>query len=213
MDLSAFYDEDDFDDILGRSSTAKSKSRKSSSRNTTAAPREGTAGGQVENFQDIPAGKPEAPPGTIHESELAALLGISRQAVGEKVRSGILTRTARATFAYPEAVTAYCAHLREHAGRAGRPSTGSDELKAERTRLAKEQADATALKNAQLRSELVPVTDTLREWQAVLRDIRAAMLAVPSRYAASQPHLTPHDVEALTLEIKRALEGLADGND
>lgn len=156
---------------------------------------------------------PARPGGTIHESELAALLGITRQAVAEKVRSGIIKRVSRATFAYPDAVRDYCAHLREHAGRAGRPSAaGGDEYKVERTRLAREQADATALKNAQLRGELVPVADTLREWQAILRDIRAAMLAVPSQFASTQPHLTVHDIAALTDEIKRALEGLADGN-
>jgi phage terminase Nu1 subunit (DNA packaging protein) len=52
-----------------------------------------------------------------------------------------------------------------------------------------------------------------REWQSVLRDVRAAVLAVPSRYGATMPHLGPNDIAALDREIRGALEGLADGSD
>lgn len=156
---------------------------------------------------------PQTWPAQIKTAALAGLLGITATRVQTLAKDGILIRADRGHFDFEESVRRYCANLREHAGRAGRPSLGGDELKQERTRLAKEQADATALKNAQLRGELAPVADTLREWQAVLRDVRAAMLAVPSRYASTQPHLTPHDIAALTDEIKRSLEGLADGND
>ena len=155
---------------------------------------------------------PEGLPAQIKEAALAGLLGISSARVRTLARDGILVRVSPGTFDFSQSLRNYLARLRESAERAGRPSTG-DELKQERTRLAREQADATALKNAALRGELVSRADTLREWQTVLRDVRAAMLAVPSRHAASQPHLTPHDIESLTTEIKRALEGLADGTD
>ncbi|WP_294929256.1 terminase small subunit [uncultured Paracoccus sp.] len=196
MDLSAFDDLNEFDDLLGGGGDSAVRA--------ALAPDDPLP----------PASGQHSQPQTIHESDLAALLGITRQAVGEKVRSGILKRTGRALYIYPEAVRDYCAHLREHAGRAGRPSATGDslELKAEKLRLTKAQADAQETKVAKERGELVPVADTLREWQAVLRDIRAAMLAVPSQFASTQPHLTVHDIEALTLENKRALEGLADGN-
>ncbi|RWR12051.1 terminase small subunit [Paenirhodobacter populi] len=175
----------------------------------------------MDDFDDLLGGTvtaqrsalPDALPAQIKEAALADLLGVGTSRIRTLARDGILPKTGRGEFDTVACVKRYCARLRESAERAGRPSSGGDELKTERTRLAKEQADATALKNAQLRGELAPVAETLREWQAVLRDVRAAMLAVPSRYAASQPHLTPHDVEALTIEIKRALEGLADGND
>ena len=202
---------DDNDDLLGRDEpsppkvASNAKSRKTSPRNDAAEPREGTTDGRVETFRGIPA--------ETDEAALASLLGITSNRVRILARDGVIIRSGRGKFDTAQSLNRYIARLRESAARAGRPSTGGDELKAERTRLAKEQADATALKNAQLRGELAPVADTLREWQEVLRDVRAAMLAVPSRFAASQPHLTPHDVEALALEIKRALEGLADGND
>lgn len=177
MNLSAFDDLDDFDDILGRGDSTL----------------------------------PETPR-TIHESNLAALLGISRQTVGEKVRSGVLHRVGRATFSYPEAVTAYCGHLREHASRAGRPSIGGDELKAEKLRLTRAQADAQEAKITRERGELVPADAVSREWAGILRDLRNALLAVPSRCGAGLPHLTSTDIATLDREIRLALEGVAHGN-
>lgn len=151
-------------------------------------------------------------PDVIHESELADLLGITANRVRTLTRDGVLKRCDRARYSRREAVRAYCRHLREVAARGGRSGPASDEFKAERTRLAKEQADATALKNATARSELVSADAVLAEWSGILRDVRAAMLAVPSRHGAKHPHMTPHDIAALDREIRAALEGLANGD-
>lgn len=150
--------------------------------------------------------------GTIHESELAALLGITRQAVAEKVRSGILKRVSRATFAYPDAVRDYCAHLREHAGRAGRPAKGGDGVKQATERLRAAQAELAEAKAAAARGELVEAAAVKREWSNLLRDLRNALLAVPSRCGASLPHLTATDVATVEREIHKALEGLANAD-
>ncbi|WP_322414327.1 terminase small subunit [Mesorhizobium huakuii] len=157
-------------------------------------------------------GEPAAYPEIVHESQLAALLGISRQAIGEHVANGVLKRAGRAQFDLAASVKAYCAHLRLHAGRAGRPSEGGDVLKAERLRLTKAQAEAQEAKNRLAAGEMVSAEAVGREWQTILRDVRAAVLAVPSRYGATMPHLTANDVAALDREIRAALEGLADGN-
>ncbi|RDW14107.1 terminase small subunit [Paracoccus thiocyanatus] len=163
---------------------------------------------------EVPASGQHSKPQTIHESDLAALLGITRQAVGEKVRSGILKRTGRAVYAYPEAVRDYCAHLREHAGRAGRPSATGDslELKAEKLRLTRAQADKEETRVARERGELVPADAVTREWAGILRDLRSALLAVPSRCGAGLPHLTSTDIATLDREIRLALERVAHGN-
>lgn len=79
----------------------------------------------------------------------------------------------------------------------------------ERDRLAREQADNVALKNAQLRRELVPAVDVEARWSDVLRRVRSKILAVPSRVRQSHPHLTAHDVLAIDAELRRALEELA----
>lgn len=170
-------------------------------------------GGENSPPEALPA-LPATQPYELDERGMAALFSLSLSQVRTKAREGVFVRSGRGRYDVEKSVQLYVVRLRESASRAGRPATdANDELKQERTRLAREQADATALKNAQLRSELVPVAETLRAWQVVLRDVRAGMLAVPSRYAASQPHLTAHDIEALTAEIKHALEGIADAND
>lgn len=152
-------------------------------------------------------------PEIVHESQMASLLGISRQAIGEQVRNGILKRSGRAQFDLAASIKAYCTHLREHAARAGRPTAaGNEELKAERLRLTKAQAEAQEAKNRLAAGEMVSADAVSREWQSILRDVRAAVLAVPSRYGATMPHLTANDVATLDREIRAALEGLADGN-
>ncbi|MER8839322.1 terminase small subunit [Mesorhizobium sp. M0913] len=151
-------------------------------------------------------------PQTVHESQLAGLLGISRQRLADLARSEIVIKTGRAEYDLPASIKAYCAHLRLHAGRAGRPSEGGDVLKAERLRLTKAQAEAQEAKNRLAAGEMVSAAAVNREWQTILRDIRAAVLAVPSRYGATMPHLTANDVAALDREIRAALEGLANGN-
>lgn len=148
-------------------------------------------------------------PVTVHESELAALLGITRQAIGEHVRSGVLTRAGRARFDLVNSVNGYCAHLRKHAARAGRPSDGGD-LKAERLRLTRAQAEAQGQKNRLAAGELVPVAEVQREWVTAATDLRNALLAVPGRLQA-RLGLTAAQAEAADAEIRLALETLADG--
>ncbi|MFP7570404.1 DNA packaging protein [Marivita sp. S2033] len=153
-------------------------------------------------------------PSAVHESTLAAFLGISRTRIVQLVGDGILHRSGRAQFPLKKSVQAYCEKLRDSAspmGR-GRSTSSNPELNAEKLRLAKEQADKIELRNAAARGELVKSGQVEREWASVLRDVRAAMLAVPSRCGATLPHLTAHDIQTIEVEIKNALEGLADGD-
>lgn len=149
---------------------------------------------------------------TISTAALARLLGCTDRTVQQLCARGIIPRAARGQYPLPEAVQRYVEHLRDvAAGRGG--EEGVHDLTQERARLAKEQADGAALKNAALRGELVEAEAVRREWSDILRGVRSAMLAVPSRVRASLPHLTAHDVEVLDAELRRALEGAADGQD
>jgi len=58
------------------------------------------------------------------------------------------------------------------------------DLSAERARLASEQADKTALANAQLRGELVRIETVSAAWSDLMVGIRARMLALPTKLAA-----------------------------
>jgi phage terminase Nu1 subunit (DNA packaging protein) len=114
----------------------------------------------------------------------------------------IIVRSERG-YALAPSVKGYCDHLRTLAtGRGGDDATIAT---AERGRLAREQADHIALKDAVARRELVPAAEVEAEWSAVLRTLRASMLAVPSRCAARLPHLTAHDVSDIDQEIRAVL--------
>jgi len=140
--------------------------------------------------------------------QLGELLGISGRVVRELAQRGIIRKAGRGTYPVRPSVKAYCAHLREQAaGRAGATS-----LTAERQRVAKEQADKLALANAVARGEMVSAKSVEAGWASILRDVRAAMLAVPSRCGSNLSHLTSHDVGEIDREIRAALEALADDN-
>jgi phage terminase Nu1 subunit (DNA packaging protein) len=67
-------------------------------------------------------------------------------------------------------------------------------------------------KNRKLRGELVEAAEVECEWAGILRTVRAGLLAVPSRVAASLPHLSKHDVSVIDAEVRAVLTELAGGN-
>lgn len=89
------------------------------------------------------------------------------------------------------------------------PFAAQPDAAAERLRLIKEQADHAALKNSALRRELVPAAEVEREWAGILRQVRAGILAVPSRLRQLLPGLTAAEVEAIDSELRRVLEEMA----
>lgn len=63
------------------------------------------------------------------------------------------------------------------------------------------------LQNAAARRELLPAKAVEAEWAAILRDVRAAMLVLPSRLQQQLPHLSAHDLTTIDWEIRDALKG------
>jgi phage terminase Nu1 subunit (DNA packaging protein) len=144
-----------------------------------------------------------------HE-DIAKHLFLSPQAVGQMVRAGRLPTTGGRGGLDPDACReAYVRRLRNAA--AGRGSEDGSELTLERTRLAREQADAQAMRNAALRRELLPAAEVEATWAGILRGVRARMLAVPSRVRQRLPHLTAGEVAAIDREIRDALVELGEG--
>lgn len=82
---------------------------------------------------------------------------------------------------------------------------------AEHARLAKERADTQALKNAQLRRELVPAAEVERAWAGEWRTLRSAILAAPSRLRQVLPHLTREDIAAIDAELRTILSEFGNG--
>ena len=141
---------------------------------------------------------------TVSADELANLIGISARQVREWASRGVLQRSGNGRYDERESVRAYCASLRVSAS----ARAGSSTLTTERTRLAREQADATALKNAIARGEMVDAKEVEFVWATVLRDVRAAMLAIPGR-VASRSTFSASQLATLDQEIRLSLSDIA----
>jgi len=143
---------------------------------------------------------------TINTDTLADMLGLSVNRVLVLVRSGNIPRVGRSRYHRRDAVRAYCEYLRKNP--VGRGSA-DPAYTAAKTRTAEAQAEKLETANAVARRELIPAIEVEREWAAVLRDVRAAMLALPSRMQQRLGHLTTHDVTTIDREIRDALSEIA----
>lgn len=144
-------------------------------------------------------------------SQLLSDLGISRARLSELTASGVIPKASRGFFPR-SAIRAYCENLRNvAAGRGGHE--GVARLTEERARLAHEQANAAALKNAQARRDLLPADEVSRHWDNMCAAIRSRVLAIPSSLPAALSHLTRADLDVLDHELRNALTELADNLD
>lgn len=141
---------------------------------------------------------------TISESELADLLGVTSRQIRNLAADGVAKKAGPARYELRASVRAYAESLRAKASR-GRAKADDPELRAERLRLAAAQAEKVELSNARTRGELLPAREVESAWAGVLREVRAGMLAVPSRASQSLPHLTSHDLAILDREIRDML--------
>ena len=163
---------------------------------------------KLRSIDDLLGELPENPPDLVTESELAAFWSVSDRQVRTLVHEGAIRKFDSRHFDREAATRGYIRRLIEQANRKTDP-----ELRAEKLRLAKEQADKLEIANAESRGELVSAKSVESMWTAILRDVRAGMLAVPGRLQSKLSHLTAHDVRTIEAEIKSALKELADGND
>jgi len=148
---------------------------------------------------------PTAPPGNSVTAEtLGDWLGLTKNRIHALARDGVIPRNPDKTFPLRPAILAYCEHCR--AGSVGR--TANSELAAEKLRLAKEQADKIAFSNARARAELLDSREVADAWRGVVTDLRAAVLAVPSRVAANLG-LDRKEAAALESEIRDSMEAIA----
>lgn len=141
--------------------------------------------------------------------ELQDHLDLSHNTIARLEKEGVVVRIKRGVYDLDQSRLRYIRHLRDTAaGRGG--SSAVESLSEERARLAKEQADHVALKNAQMRGDLVAKEDVISTWSGILSDVRAGLLAVPSRVQQRISNLTSHDIEAIDSEIRDALRTLGE---
>lgn len=152
----------------------------------------------------------EAPVHCVSGADMCELLGISPAMLTELKRRGIARHVGRDAWDLEATVNAYVTHLRGIAsGRGGEAHVL--ELTAERARLAKAQADAQELRNAQAHGELIRAEDAEREWFDLLRQLRARLLAIPARLR-SDGALDREASAALDRALRDALAELGGGD-
>jgi phage terminase Nu1 subunit (DNA packaging protein) len=140
----------------------------------------------------------------VTATELAEFIGVSPRSVTELGRRGIAVRAGSSRWRLRESVQRYCDDLRQRGGGVAVQASAA----AERGRLAKEQADALALKNARLRGSLLDAEAVEREWSSILSMVRSGVLAAPSRIRSRLPHLSPADLAAVEIELQAVLTEL-----
>ena len=105
-------------------------------------------------------------------------------------------------------VNALVAYQTKPDGRHGRGDEAR--LAAERARLAREQTEAVALKNAATRGDLIPVAVVKRSAGIIISAFRERCLSIPGKIAASCEMRTRGEIEEIVRgEVYEALEELS----
>ena len=125
----------------------------------------------------------------VETRELAAWLGVSSVTIAELEKRGIIHKSAYGLYPLRESITAVIAHYLDIiATGGGAEAIGA--LVGARARLAREQADQIAMRNAAMREELVPLRDVnakLKECNQIVMTRRLALLSeiAPQLHACS----------------------------
>jgi phage terminase Nu1 subunit (DNA packaging protein) len=147
----------------------------------------------------------------IGGKDLCALLDLSSGALTDLKKRGIAVHLGHDAYDLEATVRAYVRSLRSVAAGWGTEDQAAT-LTTERARLAREQADAQAIKNAKLRGELVEAAAVESAWADVLRQVRARILAVPPRLRQVLD-LGHGDAETIDRELRDALSELGHADD
>jgi phage terminase Nu1 subunit (DNA packaging protein) len=144
---------------------------------------------------------------TVPTAVIAKAFDVSTRRVTQLAAEGVVVRAGRGQFDLIASTANYCRRLREVAS--GRSENAPD-LTAERTRLAREQADRIALQNEVQRGTLIDASEAGARWADEIVKLRARLLAVPGDVALSLPHLTKHDLSEIDRALRDAMTAIAD---
>lgn len=139
---------------------------------------------------------------------IARLLNITERRVQQLAQEGVIPKSGRGRYPLAGSVQGYVRYLQDHVSR-----TGGDalELNSERARLAKEQADKTALENEVTRRSLIYRDHMAVVMGRTLTAFRARLLAAAAKLA---PRVNPGNPnlarDLIDREHNDALAELAD---
>lgn len=142
-------------------------------------------------------------------SEITAAFDVSDRRIGQLADKGIVIRVGRGKFDLIASTANYVRHLRDIASGRGEDSP---DLTAERTRLAKGQADRIAIENERSNGTLINAVEAEHRWADEMVKLRSRLLAVPTGIAMVIPHLTAHEIQQIDRELRDAMTAIA-GNE
>ena len=150
-------------------------------------------------------------PETVTAAVLADLIGMSPRSCTDLAKRGIIVRApGRTGFAPRVSLRGYAEHMRKLAtGRGGESAIAS--ATAERGRLLRLQGDAQETKNRLAIGSMLDAGEVEKTWSDIVRQSRAAVLAVPARCQQRLPHLSAFDVSEFDLELREAMRALGEG--
>lgn len=143
-------------------------------------------------------------PATLSAADLARLFDVDVRTIHMLRQKGVLQSITPRGTAFFDTRGAVAAYLRF-----SRRANTSD-LESEKLRLATAQAEKIELQNAAARGELIPADVVRHEWVSTAADLRASLLALPSR-VASRLGLDRATQAAIDSELREALDVLSKG--
>ncbi len=141
---------------------------------------------------------------------LAELFVCDQRTIRAFADRGLVVKVGRNLYDLPASIMRLVPHLRETAsGRGGHEAV--ETLTQERARLAHEQANAAAIKNALSRGELIEAAIVQDRWSGICASIRQKMLAIPTLASSEMPAMTRAEIDMIDRLIRDGLSELADG--
>ena len=164
-------------------------------------------------FDDDPFGLNDPDPimpelDLVSATVVGAWLGLTSTRVQQLARDGILTRiesTGQFRFDLKSTVQTYCDYTRSAAAR----RQADPDLAEQKLRLTRAQADRAEQQAARDGGTLLQADAVAAAWTSITTDLRAALLAIPERCAATLG-LDRQATAALDSELRSCLEVIAD---
>ena len=143
---------------------------------------------------------------TVPLSTVAKLLDLTERRVNQLAKNGTLPKAARGRYELVPVVRAYIRYLRE---KSVNSDVGSDDYATHRARLTKAKADMAEMEREQMSNSLIPAEDVADAWEAMVSNMRAKILSIPTKVAASV--FAANDVSDAKNILKEQInEGLAE---
>ena len=142
-------------------------------------------------------------------STIAKLLDLTERRVQQLSAQGVIPRTGRGRYELVPAVRGYVRFLRERAVKGD--AAGADDLGASRAKLLSARARMATLEADQFEATLLRRPDVERAWSSIVANMRARLLAVPSKTAQAIVFLeSPQQIASLlTAAVSEALDELS----